>query len=122
MTRPAITIGQTVWVLDTNRRVYTKAQSAPIYREYFTPHKVIGETSVSWLLEHALKIDKRTGLLRKPSPQGYFGLHPRIYISSAEVEDACYVNDHCYTIGRAVQGCKDAEILRQIKALLESKA
>ena len=114
----ALAIGDTVWVFDTNRRVYPKDDGGPIYREHFRPLKITGETRASWLLEEGLKIDKANGQLRKPSPSGWYGLSQRVY-SASEVEDACFVEAHRYPLSRAVQRCEDAAALRTLHQILQ---
>ena len=58
-------IGDTLYHFDVNRRVYSKPPAGSdriwgdiIYAEHFKALKIVGETRVSWLLEHNYKVKK----------------------------------------------------------------
>lgn len=111
-------IGQTVWLFNCNRRVYgPDGHGAPIYREYFVPYVIKGETRTSWLLGENLKINKATGELR-PERGGFYGLSPHVFTTEEEVNDACYIHCNAYEISRLVQQCRNAKVLRTIANML----
>ena len=101
-----MTIGDTVYVFDVNRRVYPKDASlgrSPIYREHFRPIRIASETRVSWVLDDGRRVNKKT-------LGGIF--------SPAQIDDACYVQANRYEIIRTIERCRDAALLRQIAALI----
>lgn len=116
-----ITIGQTVWLRDENRRHYIEGHHGPVYRRYFTPFQVYGETAASWLLSPgAWKVNKKTRMLRSQNRDGsFYGMDPHVYASAEEVDDACYVHEQRYELSRRVLDCKKASVLRQIDGLLQ---
>jgi hypothetical protein len=130
-----LAIGSTVWIFDPDRRVYSdkklaKGQlwysGAPIWREHWRPCVIMGETRVSWLVGHTKddtyprKISKRD--LAAGTVRG-------VLTSEADLDAACYVQEHVYKIAERVQrisgGLAAAETLRKIAALVgyeESKS
>lgn len=117
-----IGVGSTVWVFDENRRVYPKEKlppgklwpsGPPIWREHWRPTAIKGETRVSWILENGRKVNKRD--LADGKVRG-------VLTSEADLDAACYVNQHAREVGERVQrlagGQKAAEVLRQIAALV----
>lgn len=110
-----MTVPEYVWVFDVNRRVYREltpeekangrfyATGGPIYREHWRKKKVIGQTRLSWLLEHGDKI-------RKDARD--------VAVSDEELDDRCYVHDHAHKIGGVVDALKDASVLRAIAAMI----
>lgn len=112
-----MTLGQTVWVFDANRRVYVEGRSGPVYSHHFIAVEVVGQTSRSWLLKGRgldLKADKATGLLLgRVGP----GLSRRVYASAQEVEDACWMHDNRQALDRAVRS-DDCSRLRVVYDLL----
>ena len=110
-------IGSTVWTFDTNRRVYaTDERGGPIFREYFQPLVITGETSKSWLAGpdwSPVKVNKKTLAIK-----GGFGLAPFVYPSQEAVDDACWTKEYRIDISTAVGRCQDAAVLRQIAAIL----
>jgi hypothetical protein len=109
-------IGSQVWIFDGNRRIYREGQSGPVYREHFVAHTVIGGTRSSWLLSGGFKVDKRTGLLRKPLG-GWYAVRPQVYTLS-QVNDDCYVNTERHRIADLVARIRDANVLRKVEAVL----
>jgi hypothetical protein len=119
-----LAIGSTVWIFDAERRVYAKEKmspgklwysGAPIWREHWRPTAIVGETRVSWILGHdrGQKISKRD--LAAGTVRGAL-------TSEADLDAACYVNDHAHKIADRVQrisgGLAAAETLRKIATLV----
>lgn len=89
MSEPVLKVGDTVWVLDENHRVYPKGSglsAVPIYREHFRPRKITGETSRSWLVQYGLKINKKT--------------LDGIYINEQAIDLQCWAHDYKYEFTR----------------------
>ena len=99
-------IGSTIWIFDSNRRVYPEPRSAyggggPIYREHWRPVTIEGETSRSWVTSwYGKKVPKR-------------GPRQGIAFTEAEVEADVWVHDHRYKIVRMVEQC-EVETLKAI--------
>lgn len=117
MSAPALKIGSTLWWFDNNRRVYKRdAQGrtvgGPIHREHWRETKIIGESRLSWLTNDLRKFAKAT----LTSRDNYGTVHA--LASLAEVEEECWIHDHRWAIGEAVQKCKNIEALRAVAALV----
>lgn len=124
-------VGDTAWVFDENRRVYADPKpgdiwprGGPIYREHFRSVTVVGETRVSWLIDHyetaregriETRVNKKDHTYAK-----WGGGRGRLYTSQAEVDDACFVHDERSRIASAVQQCPEAGVLRTVKALVQA--
>lgn len=114
-------IGQTVWIKDENNRRYRDGQSGPVYRGYFEPRSVIGETAQSWLLERDLKIDKKTGRLRCPNKNNsWYGLSSSVWTTESDVEDEIWLGENRNQLAHAVQCCRNARLLRHIMGMIEA--
>lgn len=108
-----IAIGSAIWIFDQNRRIYPKAgkgrlwaSGGPIYREHWTPAKITGETSRSWITDrYGRKIPKK-------------GEHPGVAFTQKEVDDAVWMHDHRYRVSELAARCQDVEIVRQIAKLV----
>jgi len=116
---PAVAVGSTIWIFDENRRVYPDGPdgrrsfgSRAIWREHWRQTVITGETRVSWL-HHGRKISKRD--LAAGKVRG-------VLTSEADLDAACYVNEHAHKIAERVQrlagGEQAATVLRQIAALV----
>lgn len=103
MNKP-IGIGSTIWVFDSNRRVYGDSKSGPIYREHWVPRKIEGETSRSWIVGWNHKIPKK----------GCLG----VAFTEREVEDSVWFHEHRYKIGSQVQSLQCIETLRAVAKLI----
>lgn len=115
-------VGDTVWLFDENRRVYAPRKEGqglssgpPIFREHFVPHEIVGETIRTWLVGKGTLENVRKKDL---TYRHWNGGRVRIFTSEQEVDDACYVHDTRHKIGRAVERCRDAVLLKQIAALV----
>jgi hypothetical protein len=118
---PALGVGSTIWVFDENRRRYPGPvkpghlwpSGPPIWREHWRTTAIKGETRVSWILENGRKISKRDLVAGKVRG---------VLTSEADLDAACYVNEHAHAISERVRrlagGQKAAEVLRQIAALV----
>jgi hypothetical protein len=112
-----LTIGQTVWKWDENRRVYpkdengkTRMSSAPIWREHWRPMKIVGETSRSWITDHDDKLPKSG-----PAPL-------RWCFSEEEIDRAAYIADNRHRICEEVRRIDDYETLRKVADLIGYRA
>ena len=111
-------IGDTVYLRDENRRHYVSTQFGSVYRKYFAPFRIVGETKTSWLLSPGdWKVEKQTGRLRRPK-HGFFGMCDRVFWSLEEVDDDCYIAENRHPISQHVLACQSATTLRQIATLL----
>lgn len=115
MNAPQVGIGSTVWIFDSNRRVYPKpppgkiyAEGGPIWREHYGPHKIVGETRVSWVLdrEGGRKIPK------KRAPNSY------ICYSQEEIDEQCWIHENRSRISHLVNRLEDPAVLREVARLV----
>lgn len=104
-------IGAAVYVFDENRRVYAKGSiGGPIYREHFRPQFIVGEEKRSWLVsahpdgKYPQKVGKVTA--------------EKSLLTSAQVEDQCWLNSNRYRLARRVEMCADVGTLKAIAATL----
>jgi len=129
MSLTTIGIGSTIWIFDQNRRVYSKEplkkgqlwpSGPPIWREHWRPCQITGETSRSWLVgpgrTDVRKISKRD--LAAGEVRG-------VLTSEAELDAACFVQEHAREIGERVRqlsaekaAMKTADVLKQIARLI----
>ena len=101
--------GDTVFVMDRNRRVYARDEQGrpygnPLYREYWVPRTVASETRLSLILDNGVKIKKAdpgTG----------------ICLNEDELNDEMWLHEYRYTVERAVARLTDAKALKQIAVL-----
>jgi hypothetical protein len=103
-------IGDTLYNFDVNRRVYTKPENGfgkIIYSKHFHPLKIIGETRMSWLLEHGYRAKKKGD---DPMSRGGF-------YTAEEMADNIWVNDHRHKV-RDLLDRAPAEQIRQVAAVL----
>jgi hypothetical protein len=115
--RPALSIGSTVWVFDSNRRVYAKppgpghTSGGPIWREHWVERKVVGETRVSWITGRGERLPKRRGC--EAFSRGYL-------VSVEEIDLACYANEHAHRIATVMRNLteRNPRVLAQIATLL----
>lgn len=127
------TIGDSVWVFDENRRVYTKpakgkvySSGPPIWREHWRQMWIIGENRRSWLLGWvkggALQTKNMTvgkDALEKGTASARTELGPvRVLRTELEVERAAWAHDHDHTIARCVDACIDPDTLAAIAMLV----
>lgn len=96
-------IGKTIWRFDINRRVYSKKNKGPIYREHWVPINVIGETSRSWLY----------GSARKPYRVPKNGPHPGFALTQEEVDEDCWANENRRYIVNMVERCP-LDVLKRV--------
>ena len=103
-------IGDTAYEFDINRRVYRRnvsgqAYGGPIYREHWRPVIITGESGKSWLLDrYPLKIGKAKA--------------EAAWKTAAEVDDACWVDDHRHRIAASLHHCSDVEVLKEIARII----
>ena len=96
-------VGDTIWRFDSNHRVYPERPKdargktdydisrSPIYRGYWVPVEITGETSRSWLTIRG-KAPKRAPDLRR---QGWA-------FTQKDVDDDCWVNERLHKLNRAL--------------------
>jgi hypothetical protein len=105
-------IGSVIWIADPNRRSYFGTRKEQ-YLAGFRQATIYGETSRSWLYGYAWekrKLPKRASRkeLRRMG----------IYACRQHVEDAAYCRLHHYKLSQLVSVCDDADVLRQVAALV----
>jgi hypothetical protein len=131
VSKPQLKIGDSVWIFDSNHRVYPKpepghsyAGGGPIYREHWRERFIIGETSRSWLIGYRrdgtpvhsrIKVAKTLPGSIHCSGRGYGP--SKIAYSWTEVEADVWAHGHRYPIVRMVERC-DGETLKQVAALI----
>ena len=108
-----LSVGDTVYWFDVNRRVYTKDASGhstggPIWRQHWRKVEVIGETARRWLLSHyAGKIPKKG-----PTPRGFS-------LCEREIDRAEWVEKNKHKlISHLTQRVDNYDVLKQIAALI----
>lgn len=113
MAPDTLKIGDTVYLFDSNRRIYGKDRSGPIWREHWYPAKVTGETSRSWIIgDHPWTQCK---LPKKGKPSF------AIAYSQEEIDRESWIQDNRYQISKLVDRCGDYEVLQKIAELLGYK-
>jgi hypothetical protein len=111
-----VRVGSTVWVFDLNRRQYAKAAPGRLYgpiiwRSHWGPHKIVGETSRSWILdqESGLKVPKR-------------GADPAwVAFSEADIDKQAWLNENRHSIVRHLERVSDYDTLRAVAQLIGYK-
>lgn len=98
-------IGDTVWVFDHHRRVYPPdKKGGPIFREHFYPVTIKSATTRSWVLSNGRKVNRKT--------------LAGIFVSEADVEKRCWVQENRYRISRQLERCDDYEVFKSVEKLL----
>jgi hypothetical protein len=115
-----IGIGSTIWVFETNHRAYTKdaigsSTGSPIYREYWQPREITGETRVGWVLKSGLKVPKKRSSLSWTIDAG---THPPYLVSLAELDEQCWGNADRFAISDHVRRHATTAQLRQIAEIV----
>jgi hypothetical protein len=127
MSKPNLKIGDSVWIFQPEHRVYQQDENgrsfgAPIWREHWREHFVIGETSRSWLIGwrkysapgmYVLKLPKSSS--DRISCAG--GRSATVAFSQAEIDEREWVHDHCHYIANQVKYL-DYATLRKIAELI----
>ena len=109
-------VGARLWHFDTINRVYARdengrAYGGPIYAEYFQPAVIVGEEGRSWLVRHE-------GWSSRIERVGKAQRRQRRYFTDTEKADDIFVQEHRYRLGERVRRCDEAQVLRQVAALL----
>jgi hypothetical protein len=119
----AAKVGDTVWIFDGNRRVYEQgSHGPPIYAKHWIESTIISETRTSLVLDrHAFgrKVDKATGELRGNE---LGAMRRQVAFSRQAVDDDIWLSENRHRISRDINTCADVVTLREIDALLKSKA
>lgn len=109
-------IGKEIWYFDINRRVYQKGPDgrswgSPIWAEHWTPCKIVGETSKSWITDHW---DKK--IAKKNHDRTQWAL------SKEELDLQIWAHEHCHKIAQEVEILnQNPEILRKVAELIGYK-
>lgn len=122
---PPIGVGSRIWVLDPNRRRYSRPEpgqlwrgSKLIFRASWVEWFIVGANRVSWLLARSkqgeasrrvAKVDFDDSTWR--SVQGYAA-------TELELEDRVWLCDNTEQLVDCVRKCRDARILRQVADLV----
>lgn len=133
-TTASTTIGDSVWVFDENRRVYTKpangkiySSGPPIWREHWRQMWIIGETNRSWILgwvknsmlqskSKNMAVDKK-GLTAGTARCMIGGKGRAVLRYAIDVERAAWVYDHRHTVAERVRAVQDPSALAAIAVL-----
>lgn len=109
----SLKIGDTLYHFDGNRRVYQPdRRGPPIYEEHFRPVTIIGETKLSWVVNHYnQKVNKKT-LESKPSyaDRGYF--------TKAGMDADIWNHSHRHKIVSKVRDDASIEHLKEIARII----
>jgi hypothetical protein len=113
-------VGDTVFVFDENRRVYSqptaeerkrgKLYGEIIYRRHFGEYKIVGETPRSWIVGTPgfqncdMKFPKKRDMLHR-------------FYSDAEVDDAVWVHENRHKLALFLNTL-DADKLREVAKLV----
>ncbi len=114
-----IGIGSTVWVFDINHRVYHKngERHRLIWREHWRPRKIVADTRVSWILDDSpWRPANATRVPKKNASTYHFAF------SEDDINERAYVNEHRHRIGDLVRSIDNADLLRQVAALVGYEA
>lgn len=118
-----LSIGDTIYFCDSNIRVYKDdlghTTSAPNKRFMYSAVIIYGETKVSWKVRYQGRdrtVNKKTGAIGGE----LYGLGQFAIPTVTEVENAIFLDTNAYTISQQVLLCKNPDILRSIKAILEA--
>jgi hypothetical protein len=102
-----VKVGDTVWFFDINSRVYTNAQSAPIWRKHWRKATIVSETTRSWVTDRLpTKLPKKG-----PWPRGWVA-------TEAEIDRLEWIEANARALARKVERLESYELLKQIEALL----
>ena len=108
----ALSVGDKVYQFDINHHVYKqengRSVGGPIYRDHFVPVFIVGEAGRSWLVSR-----REDGNYSWKHAKSKLGL-----MTEKEVNDACWLNSNRYGIGRCLERCGDAEVIKAVAALL----
>ncbi len=102
-------VGDTVWMFDSNVRVYGPGRGGPIWERHWVPLPIIGQTSRSWLAGYShdpYKVPKKDHDPRKWA------------FSKAAIARQAWVIEHRTIIARAVATCDDYALLMKVQELL----
>lgn len=116
-----ISLGSTVWRFDRNHRVYARdasgtATGPAIFREYFRPTTISGQTTKSWVTTGGLKIPKAGGDVRECAGGAYGKI--AVYMTQEAVDAECWRQVHRWRLAKKVEECNDVALLKQIAALV----
>ncbi len=96
-------IGDTLFNMNTNRRVYRDRNSMADYTKYFAPRTIVGETSKSWVMCDGAKVNKKT--LDSACHFGDCG-----YFTVRGMDDDIYRNTNIHKIESRLRGATVAQL------------
>lgn len=104
-----------VWVFDYNYRVYEddngNRSSSVNYAKQWRKHKVVDETSRSWVLDNGLKIPKKPKVIRD-----FLGNAINYLMSQEEVDDQVWRHNNLRKLQEHLNRI-DTELLRRIAVI-----
>ncbi len=106
-------VGDTVWIFDSNRRVYKDGRGGAIYAEHWYSTKIVGENRASWIvLPHGrgMKIDKKTCALRGE----LYGTRAQVEFSRDAVDADIWLMENRWRIAELLQRCNDVTVLKAV--------
>lgn len=106
---PPPAIGDTVFIYNSNRRVYAKDEKGnqygqPLYRQQWVTKTITSETRFSFILDDGTKIKKST------PPES-------VCLTRQALEDKIWLQAYLFDIERAVGRVRDVNTLKQIAKL-----
>lgn len=114
-----VKVGDSIWYFDENRRVYPpgKGLGGPIWREHWREMFIVGETKQSWIVSHSPVTGYTSWKLAKRDFKQ--GRTPQDWaLSQEDIDELAYCHDHARRIGDLVARMKNAEVLREVAALV----
>lgn len=109
-----VAVGDTVWIRDENRRVWSHHDHRCIEREHYTEHKVASVERLSFVLDDSkqrpTKVSRTNGALRNVT----YGNRR----ATLDMEGDVYRIDNAGRISDAVRQIKDAALLREVARLI----
>lgn len=120
--RIKLEIGQEVWMMDRNRRVYTDDKGnktiGPWFKGYFVKNYVIGETTQSYIFGYSpyTKLDWGNRFKKSELKNGF-----NIYLTQKDVDNACWIHENVCEISDKLRRCKDYCKLTRILSILDEE-
>lgn len=117
---PELAVGDTVYVMDRNRRIYE--DRTVVYRKHFVPVKIEEETRDSFVIRYngrAIRIAKKEAAITSMVRPRILDVGVQgIYLSAQAMEDEIFVHEHRAKAAEAVLRAS-VDTLRKVVALLQ---
>lgn len=100
-------VGDTIWLFDHN----SHNRIGRTFESLWSPHTVLGETRISWVLDDHVRVPKNLKRYR-----GTWIYSP--CYSADEVRDRCFTYNNRRRVAKKVEDIADADKLREIMRTL----